>query len=136
MRIKESLKEDGLQLELAKVLDALERLNLLRWCHVQNESRTAASIGWYAKRKRLGVKAGIPDILIFLKHGKLLFIELKINRLKIKTKPLEEFLTDEQKRFRAWVVLNGFGYNIILTSSIYDGAQQLNDILADNGVYS
>jgi hypothetical protein len=136
MLIKESLKEDALQQALAKVLDSLERLNLLRWCHVQNESRTAASVGWYAKRKRLGVKAGIPDILIFLKHGKLLFIELKVNRLKIKHKLTEEFLTDEQKRFREWVVENGFIYNVILTSSVFDGAKQLGDILTLHGVFS
>jgi hypothetical protein len=44
---------------LAQWLDAAGVL----WCHPPNEGAHKAA--YYAKRARLGVKAGVPDVLIF-----------------------------------------------------------------------
>ncbi len=51
--------EELIQLEVAAMLDAAG----IRWCHVPNEGKCSPREG--ARRKRRGVKAGIPDILIF-----------------------------------------------------------------------
>jgi hypothetical protein len=54
--------EAALQVEIAAFLDALR----LPWFHPANERRCSAVQG--ALLKRAGVKAGIPDVLIFRAH--------------------------------------------------------------------
>lgn len=74
--------EDGLQIAVADYL-RLQYPNIL-WFHVANERQTSPQRG--AKLKRMGVKAGVMDILIFeekYKDGiydtyKGLAVELKI----------------------------------------------------------
>lgn len=44
------------------------------WFHVPNQSR--ANVAYRAKLKRMGVRAGVPD-LVFIHHGCAHFIELK-----------------------------------------------------------
>lgn len=51
--------EEGEQKVLASYLDALG----LVWCHVPNEIH--ADVRYLSKRRRLGVKPGVPDVLIF-----------------------------------------------------------------------
>ncbi|OFW58428.1 MAG: hypothetical protein A2Y75_01585 [Candidatus Solincola sediminis] len=48
--------------EMAVLADYLDASGLL-WCHVPNESRRSPRQG--ARLKRLGMKAGVPDVLIF-----------------------------------------------------------------------
>ena len=51
--------EECEQKVLASYLDALG----LVWCHVPNEIH--ADVRYLSKRRRLGVKPGVPDVLIF-----------------------------------------------------------------------
>ena len=51
--------EEDEQIKLAQYLD----MKNYCWCHVPNEGKH--KIQYYAKQKRLGVKKGVPDILIF-----------------------------------------------------------------------
>lgn len=53
------MPEDEIQIELASRLDAAGIL----WCHVPNEGRCSKREG--GRRKARGVKAGVPDFLIF-----------------------------------------------------------------------
>lgn len=51
--------EERIQISIASALDAAGIL----WCHVHNEGKTSAREG--GRRKARGVKAGVPDIMIF-----------------------------------------------------------------------
>lgn len=66
--------EEDLQKTLARYLDLLG----LVWVHPPNEIK--AKPQYLKKRKALGVKAGVPDVLIFNPSGKYngLAIELKV----------------------------------------------------------
>ena len=72
------MKEDQLQMACASYLDHLRVL----YTHVANERQTSPMRG--AKLKKMGVKRGVPDILIFdpigIYNG--LAIELKVGRNK------------------------------------------------------
>jgi hypothetical protein len=48
--------------EMAVLADYLDACGFL-WCHVPNERKCSPRAG--ARLKRLGVKAGVPDVLIF-----------------------------------------------------------------------
>ena len=69
----------------------------LRWCHVANEGKRDVRLG--QKLKRLGMKAGVPDILIFspppATHWpfKGVAIELKIDERAHMTDSQMEWLT-------------------------------------------
>src|SRR4030042_3440667 len=52
-------KEESEQMDLAVYLDTRGFI----WCHIPNEGRF--DVAYLAKRKRLGVKKGFPDNLIF-----------------------------------------------------------------------
>jgi len=66
-------KEEHLQTAVAQYLDYTRAV----WCHVANERKTTPAKG--AKLKRMGVKPGVPDILIFGPGpGNGLAIELKV----------------------------------------------------------
>lgn len=54
--------EETVQIEVASFLDCLG----LPWCHVPNERHCSPALG--LRLKRQGVKAGIPDCLIFRAH--------------------------------------------------------------------
>jgi hypothetical protein len=66
-------KEDQFQKTLARYLDSIGVL----WCHSPNEIK--AKVQYMAKRKQMGVKSGVPDVLIFEPKGEFigLAIELK-----------------------------------------------------------
>lgn len=53
------MTEDDIQLAVAQTLDDLGLL----WCHVPNGEKRTEAVG--RKLKRLGVKRGVPDVLIF-----------------------------------------------------------------------
>jgi len=85
------MTERDLQNEVIKYLDANLPFDSLVH-HSSNESTRRRS------KKALGTKAGWPDIEIF-SNGKVLFIELKIDKNK---------LSDDQKIIHARIKSNGF----------------------------
>lgn len=95
-------KERDLQIRCANLLDRHKAL----WCHVPNSLfSNHISAGWH---KRQGMKAGVPDILIFeptkTYHG--LAIELKVGKNK-PTERQQEWLDDLKARgWRTEVVYN------------------------------
>jgi len=55
--------EDKLQIAVATYLDLLSRTKKFRWCHVPNGgARSKVEAGIF---KAMGVKAGVPDVMIF-----------------------------------------------------------------------
>ena len=58
-RKPQSRREEGEQKALAQYLDLLRVI----WCHVPNESSEPVQV--MKRRKAMGVKAGVPDVLIF-----------------------------------------------------------------------
>ena len=93
--------ETDLQISCARYLDCLGVL----WCHVANERQTSPMRG--GKLKKMGVKPGVPDILIFDSragfHG--LAIELKHGRGR-NTESQMQFQLDLQNRGWAVHVVN------------------------------
>jgi len=85
-------KEDNFQIEVAKLLDWKKLL----WMHVANERRTSPMRG--AKLKKMGVKAGVPDIFI-LETRPRIAIELKVKNGR---------LGSNQKRFLEELSLAGW----------------------------
>ncbi|MDQ7033065.1 MAG: VRR-NUC domain-containing protein [Desulfonauticus sp.] len=91
-------KEDDFQIEIARLLD----LKNVLWTHVANERKANVSYG--RKLKRMGVKSGVPDILIFepRKNYNGLAIELKVGYNKPTTNQIK-WLDDLKKR--NWLAL-------------------------------
>lgn len=89
------MKEDQLQMAVARYLDYMGLL----WCHVANERHTSPARG--GKLKKMGVKRGVPDILIFEPRGPFvgLAIELKVGR----NKP-----TEDQHKWLFKLTMNGW----------------------------
>ena len=93
--------EEQEQVVLASWLDARGLL----WCHVPNGGQRSKATG--SRLKRMGVKAGVPDILIF---GRLnIAIELKRadGALSDVSEAQEWWL--EQLEARGWVTMVGYG---------------------------
>ncbi len=88
-------KEENFQKTVACYLDSLGVL----WFHPPNEIRT--NVSYLKKRKSLGVKSGVPDIVILEPKGKWggLFIELKVGY----NKPSEN-----QKKFLERLKMNNY----------------------------
>ena len=78
---REQIKLDNVPLEeeeQKKLADYLNyKFSVLDWCHVPNEGNH--KVQYYVKQKKLGVKSGVPDILIFRapEHYNGIAIELK-----------------------------------------------------------
>lgn len=107
-------REDDFQKTCARYLDSLGVL----WFHCPNEIK--AKPQYMAKRKRMGVKSGVPDICI-LEPNKLykgLFVELKV---KYNT------TTENQNR---WIVeLNKRGYKAFVTWSLDEFIEEVDNYL-------
>ena len=86
------------------------RMNKYKFSHIWNESGQAGTkniIIMMAKKKRLGVSPWFPDFCIVLKRWALLFIELKRQKIKLKSGKLwasPSKVSDEQKQ---WVEILG-----------------------------
>jgi len=72
------LTEEQLQRTIADYLNLMSRSGRFRWFHVPNGGHISRSLG--ARRKRMGARAGVPDILIETKGGKVIEIELKTDK--------------------------------------------------------
>lgn len=69
-------EEDSLQMAVADWL----RVNCpyLLWTHIPNGGHMSPAMG--ARRKRMGAKAGAPDIVVWFPGGRSLLIELKADK--------------------------------------------------------
>lgn len=91
--------EDQLQQAVAKYLDYCK----LSWCHVPNEGKRNPKQG--NKLNRKGMKAGVPDCLIFNPHGEYAgtAIEVKIDKNK---------QTDSQVEWELKLINCGWTYHV------------------------
>jgi VRR-NUC domain len=69
------LSEAQVQRTVCDWLAMCERMSLLTYCHVPNGyvSRKAGGIA-----KGLGMRAGVPDLIVWLRNGPVISIELKV----------------------------------------------------------
>lgn len=73
--------EEALQRSVVQLLAIYEARGLLAYCHVPNGGyRTPAQAGAF---KALGVRAGVPDLLLWTPFGRSFGIELKAGRGRI-----------------------------------------------------
>ena len=105
--------EDSIQIAVADYL-RLQYPNLL-WFHVANERQTSPRHG--AKLKRMGVRAGVADIMILkaTKQAVGLCIELKAGKNK---------QTPSQVEFRDAVIQEGWAYYVCYD---FDSARKVID---------
>lgn len=104
--------EDDFQIAVARLLDA----SGLDWFHCPNGGKRNAREG--AKFKRMGVKSGVPDIIILnrtLQEDVGLAIELKVGKNK---------LSDSQKVFTD--MMYEHDWSVCLCYSIYDVQKVIN----------
>lgn len=108
-------KEDDFQKSLAKYLDFLGVV----WFHSPNEIR--ASVQYLRKRKAMGVKSGVPDILILQPNGTFngLAIELKSGYNKPSETQLEWLDKLEKK----------CNYKTLWTNSMEEAMQEIDEYL-------
>ena len=100
---RQAMTEDHFQEAVCKLLDALK----LDWWHTPNGGKRDLITG--AKLKRLGVKAGIPDIVIInqTRNGSNgLAIELKVGKNRT---------TESQEYWRSKFLLNNWSYAVAYT---------------------
>jgi len=107
-------KEEQDQEALAQLLDSLRLL----WTHVPNE--TKAKPQYLAKRKRLGVKPGFPDVIIFDKPPNCpesVGAAIELKRVK------GSKVSDNQ---RFWLnILAAYGWETAVCKGIDDAIKQL-----------
>ena len=97
--------EELLQESVCEHLAVLERTGRLLWFHVPNAGKH--HISFRMKMKRLGLRAGVPDLVILPKHGNALFIELKSEKGVIE---------ESQEMWIGW--LSQFGYAVAVCRSL------------------
>ena len=76
--IRRARPEDAVQRGCCQILDGLWRAGRLRYFHVPNGGkRTKAEAGIFST---IGVKPGVPDLVIVLTGGRALWVEVKASR--------------------------------------------------------
>lgn len=127
------MKEEILQ---KTVMQYIDQLSLTKYkdkifaFHVPNESMTNASIKWHSKRKSLGVKSGVSDIIILIKGGITLFVELKVDRLKNKRVDPDKLLSENQKSFFNVLQDLDFKYIVICAKTSTEAIERIDEILS------
>lgn len=133
------LKESRLQSAICGYLDVLGKCNScgskFYYYHVPNESGARMSVGWHSKRKREGLKAGVADIVLMLEDGIHIYVELKVDKNKIKIADGFSYLTGSQKDFRKKCQLLGNIYEIICVKTEGAGLDAMESILAKAGIF-
>lgn len=120
---KRSTLEDDCQRAIVKVLRRYEGLGFLTYCHVPNQlGRTATLRKIFAA---LGLRAGVSDLLIFLKGGRTLFVELKIKN---------NYQHEAQKTWQNRVEGLGYDYHLLTMTDPQDGVRQVHKLLEGYGV--
>ena len=69
------LRENAMQIELVRLMNLLVKPNIV-WFHVANQRNSKPYHG--ALLKRMGVKAGVPDLVFIAPGGLVYFMELKV----------------------------------------------------------
>ena len=65
--------------------------------------------------KSMGKMAGVSDTIFLFKGNRQCFVEYKaFKELKTKIKPIDDYLSEEQKTFRDRVTKMGFDYRVIV----------------------
>lgn len=130
MGIKENDLQEAIVIYLRSLVD-YELKGKLGFMHIANEAGLHAGIGWHAKRKRMGLLPGVADLLLLFPSGRSVWVELKVDRLKIKIADPFKMLTAEQKNFREMVQALGFKYEILACKSIRQGVNGIFNIICD-----
>lgn len=73
----------------------------------------------------LGVRSGVPDIVVMMKGGKTVFIELKAGKREA---------TDKQEAFAEGLMRLGFPCYLVCAMNVDDAVNQVQQILIDNGL--
>lgn len=99
--------EEHEQSVLAAYLDALPTIGPRGWFHPANE--TQAKPQYLAKRRRLGVKAGVPDVMIVRRppHGGFLGVAIELKS----TLPSAR-VSDEQREWLAALAAAGWAARV------------------------
>lgn len=133
------VSEDDLQIAIVtylKTLIAYELKGRLGYLHISNEAGLRAGIGWHAKRKRMGLIPGVPDLLLLLPNGVSYWVELKMDRLKTKRAEPLKLLSEAQIDFRHMVKGLGFKHSVLCCKNVEEGIDGIKRILqAELGVF-
>ena len=110
-------KESDIQIACNQYLNILANTYYFRHFHVANEGKR--SINYHAQMKRMGLKAGCPDIIVEYPQGRILYIELKTPKGR---------LSDNQK---LWAVQSkGLGTpHFIVQGEVLECVQQIKEIV-------
>jgi hypothetical protein len=67
--------EEKFQVAVVELLQLYERRGCLVYAHIPNGLRRTKATG--GRLKAMGVRPGVPDLVLWLPHGRLLMLELK-----------------------------------------------------------
>jgi hypothetical protein len=116
--------EDDAQMSVIRhVLKPLEAVNALTFCAIPNQLARTVKIRRIFSA--LGLRAGAPDLMIFLPGGKLLQVELKVTN-----RPH----TDNQQAWQNRTERLGFTYVLLRIIDEIDAQKQLIALLIHHGV--
>lgn len=101
MRAPETNSEDDIQKACVKMLQFLEGQGKLRFFSVPNEAKRSIKVAM--RHKALGMRAGVPDLVVLGNKGSAGFIELKTDKGK---------LTASQKDWRDWLKSAGYPHAV------------------------
>ena len=72
------MKESDIQEEICDYLDEKKKTYLFRYFSVPNEGKRKV---WYLhKLVRMGLKAGVPDLVLEFPQGKMVYLEIKTDK--------------------------------------------------------
>lgn len=108
------MKEDKLQFDLCRWLDSQN----VKYFHVPNGGLRSKREA--ARFAGMGVKSGIPDLVLLMPDGHVIFIELKVTG---------NYLQRTQKIWRYILKKLGFEYHLLIAGSSDSGIQALKSIL-------
>lgn len=111
--------EDQIQKGIVQYLTRLEAISQeFIFTHPANGGKRSKYTG--ALMKALGQRAGIPDLLLFIKGGRTVFIELKTDR---------GIISKNQDNCHADLTRLGFDVYIIHAADVRSGVDQVIEVL-------
>lgn len=127
-RAKAGTPEDDAQKAIVRFLRGLERFNVLMFFAVPNQllRRKALRLIFWA----LGVQAGVPDLVLLFKGGRIVFVELKALGKNGKSAGL----SDDQKKFHARLMEYCFDVVTITCANPMHGVHEVGNLLRGYGV--
>lgn len=116
--------EADIQKAVASRLFNLEALTRsFTFSHPPNESKRTAWQGM--ELKRCGMRAGEPDLILYFKGGRVVFVELKILKGKLRD--------TQESRLEAFKTL-GFEAHVLYCATPKYAMDRVDEILRQNGV--